>query len=52
MFLLVNFGGDHDQMHDGQPLKKKKGAVAGDLWGSMIFPGVTPKSETTFEKQN
>ena len=31
---------------------KKEGGVAGVLWGSMIFPGWSPKSETTFVKQN
>ena len=33
-------------------LGKGEGGVAGVLGGSMIFRGVTPKSETTFVKQN
>ena len=31
---------------------RKEGGVAGVLWGSMIFPGLAPKSETRFVKQN
>ena len=44
-------GGGLGSAHESQG-GGKEGGVAGVSWGSMMFPGVSKKSETTFVKHN